>query len=83
MSGCRCTEANHGVVFSLDCLPDQDLSLSQQYEEGGWPYLEKVLETSHAIREGRETLVTDTELSLVPDCHSRQSHSRRLLSLRI
>jgi hypothetical protein len=57
------------VVFSLDCLPDQDLSLSQQHEEWGWLYLEKVLETSHAIWEERETLVTDTELSLVTDCH--------------
>jgi hypothetical protein len=71
------------MVFSLDFVPDQDLSPSQQHEEGGWPFLENVLKTSHTIREERETLVPDTGLSLVTDCHSRQSHSRRLLSLRI
>jgi hypothetical protein len=65
------------VVFSLDCLPDKDLSPSQQHEEGRWPFLGKVLETSHAVREERETLVTDTELSLVTDGHSRQSQFQK------
>jgi hypothetical protein len=51
MLGCRCTEAQHGVVFNLDHLLDQDLSPCQQQEHGGWAYLKQDVETSHALPE--------------------------------